>query len=97
MDFESLFLVESPLFASGQDFFVLFLLAIRFIAFSLKSLFDHFALARLIFNLSLESLFLFVISIADLSLVLLFLFAILLIFLLLVLLFKDVIALFGLG
>ena len=79
MDFESLLFVKSPLFVSGQDFFVLFLLVIRFSAF-FKSLFDCFVLAILIFNLSLESLFLFAISIADLSLVSLFLFAILIIF-----------------
>ena len=97
MDFESLLFVKSPLFVSGQDFFVLFLLAIRFITFSLKSLLDRFVLAILIFNLSLESLFLFAISIADLSPVSLFLFAILIIFLSLVSLFKDGIALFGLG
>ena len=36
IDFESLLFVKSPLFASGQDFFVLFLLAIGFITFSLK-------------------------------------------------------------
>ena len=97
MDFESLFLVESPLFASGQDFYVSILLAIRFIAFSLKSLFDRFVLAILIFNLSLELLFSFTILIVDLSPVSLFLFVILIIFLSLVLLFKDGIALFRLG
>ena len=80
MDFESLLFVKSPLFVSGQDFFFLFLLAIRFITFSFKSLLDRFVLAILIFNLSLESLFLFAISIADLSPVSLFLFAILIIF-----------------
>ena len=97
MDFELLLFVKSPLFVSGQDFFVLFLLAIRFISFSLKLLLDRFVLAILIFNLLLESLFLFAISIADLLPVLLFLFAISIFFLSLVSLFKDGIALFGLG
>ncbi len=96
MNFESLLFVKSPLFVSGQDFFVLLLLAIQFITFSLKSLLDRFV-AILIFNLSLELLFLFAISIADLSPVSLFLLVILLIFLSLVSLFKDGIALFGLG
>ena len=77
MDFESLLFVKSPLFVSGQDFFVLFLLAIRFITFSLKLLLDHFGLAILIFNLLLILLFSFAILISDLSLVSLFLFAIL--------------------
>ncbi len=76
MNFESLLSVKSPLFVSGQDFFVLFLLAIRFIAFSLKSLFDRFVLVILVFNLLLESLFLFATSVADLSPVSLFLFVI---------------------
>ncbi len=76
MDFESLLFVKSPLFVKEHDFFVLFLLAIRFITFSLKSLLDCFVLAILIFSLSLKSLFLFAISIADLSPVSLFLFAI---------------------
>ncbi len=97
MDFESLLSVKSPLFFSGQDFFVLFLLAIQFITFSFKSLLDRFVLVILIFNLSLFNLFLFVISIADLSPVSLFLFVILIIFLLLVSLFKDGIIFFGLG
>ncbi len=93
MDFESLLFVKSPLFVSGQDVFVLFLLAIRFITFSLKLLLDHFVLAILIFNLSLESLFLFAISIADLLPVSLFLFAMLIFILSLVLLFFFVILL----
>ena len=76
MNFESLLFVKSPLFVSGQDIFVLFLLVIQFITFSLKLLLDRFILAILIFNLSLESLFFFAISISDLSLVSLFLFEI---------------------
>ena len=67
------------------------IVVIRFIAFSLKLPFDRFVLAILIFNLSLESLFLFAILIADLSPVSLFLFAMLIFILSLVSLFLFVI------